>query len=83
MEASWSFLEGFFGLGHGIAFTVDFEKDFQQYERLVLIGFKDNEAALHNALHFCVSYVGTCKKPWEAVETMVLAYVYTWRLYLI
>ena len=44
MEASWrrlgASLKVFFGLGHGIAFTVDFEKDFQQYERLVLIGFK-------------------------------------------
>ena len=42
LEASWSFLEGFFfGLGHVIAFTVDYEKEFQQNERLVLIGFKD------------------------------------------
>ena len=43
LEASWSFLEGFFGLGHVIAFTVDYEKDFQQNERLVLIGFKDEK----------------------------------------
>ena len=45
MEASWrrlrASLEVFLCLGHGLAFTVDFEKDFQQYERLVLIGFKD------------------------------------------
>ena len=41
LEASWSLLGSFFGLGHGIAFSVDFEMDFQQYERLVLIGFKD------------------------------------------
>ena len=45
MEASWrrlgAPLKVFFGLGHDIAFTVDFEKDFQQYERLVLIGFID------------------------------------------
>ena len=34
-------LKVFFGLGHVIAFTVDYEKDFQQNERLVLIGFKD------------------------------------------
>ena len=45
MEGFWwrlgASLKALFGLGHGIAFTVDFEKDFQQYERLVLIGFKD------------------------------------------
>ena len=36
-------LKVFFGLGHVIAFTVDYEKDFQQNERLVLIGFKDEK----------------------------------------
>ena len=45
MEASWrrlgASLKVFFGLGHVAAFTVDYEKDFQQNGRLVLIGFKD------------------------------------------
>ena len=45
MEASWrrlgASLKLFFSLGHVIAFTVDYEKDFQQNERQVLIGFKD------------------------------------------
>ena len=47
LEASWrrlgASLKVFFGLGHVIAFTVDYEKDFQQNERLVLIGFKDEK----------------------------------------
>ena len=34
-------LKIFLGVGHVIAFTVDYEKDFQQNGRLVLIGFKD------------------------------------------
>ena len=46
-EASWrrlgACLKVFFGLEHVIAFTVDYEKDFQQNERLVLIGFKDEK----------------------------------------
>ena len=44
-DTSWrrlgASLKVFFGLGHVVAFTVDYEKDFQQNERLVLIGFKD------------------------------------------
>ena len=31
----------FCGLGHGIAFTVDFEKDFRQYERRLVLGFQE------------------------------------------
>ena len=47
MEAPWRRLGASvkvsLGLGHVIAFTVDYEKDCQQNERLVLIGFKDDK----------------------------------------
>ena len=33
--------EIFCGLGHGIAFTVDFEKDFRQYESRLVLGFQE------------------------------------------
>ena len=45
LEASWrrlgASLKVFFGLGYVVAFTVDYERDFQQNGRLVLIGVKD------------------------------------------
>ena len=63
MEASWrrlgASLKVFFGLGHGIAFIVDFQKDFQQYERLVLIGFKDEPT--QPCMMLCISVEVTWK----------------------
>ena len=48
LEASWKRLGAsskiYSGLGHGIygiAFTVDFEKDFRQYERRLVLGFQE------------------------------------------
>ena len=46
-------------LGNGIAFIVDFQKDFQQYERLVLIGFKDESTEPYMML--CISVEVTWK----------------------
>ena len=47
------------GLGHGIAFIVYFQKDFQQYERLVLIGFEDEPTQPYMML--CISVEVTWK----------------------
>ena len=41
------------GLGHGIAFIVDLQTNFQHYETLVLIGFKDKPRKLYMML--CIS----------------------------
>ena len=47
------------GLGDGKAFIVDFQKDSQQYERLVLIGFKDESTQPYMML--CISVEVTWK----------------------
>ena len=67
LEASWRRLGGVselpcrfvVGLGHGIAFIVDFQKDYQQYERLVLIGFKDEPT--QPCMMLCISVEVTWK----------------------
>ena len=47
------------GLGDGKAFIVDFQKDSQEYERLVLIGFKDESTEPYMML--CISVEVTWK----------------------
>ena len=57
MEASWrrlgASLKVFFGLAHAIAFTVNYEKDFQQNKRQLLIGFKDEKR--QPSIMLCIS----------------------------
>ena len=47
------------GLGHGTAFIVDVQMDVQQYERLVLIGFKDGPT--QPCMMLCISVEVTWK----------------------
>ena len=43
----------FCGLGHGISFTVDFEKDFRQYDRRLVLGFQ--EEMKQPSIMLCIS----------------------------
>ena len=57
LEPSWTrsgaSSEVFCGLGHGIAFTVNVEKDFRQYERRLVLGFQ--EEARQPYIMLCIS----------------------------